>query len=78
MWNVEGYMLTTCDCNLFPEVTVNQDQNHSSLSVLLSTQDHRQGVLDAPMMLVMQGDYQSSQSANVRRGWGIYLKMSIS
>ncbi|HEY9640975.1 MAG TPA: thioredoxin domain-containing protein [Coleofasciculaceae cyanobacterium] len=52
----------------FPlEVTASQDQNRSSLSVLPSTQDHRQGALDATVILVMYGDYQSSQSAKVYR-----------
>lgn len=46
---------------------MSQDQNRSSLSVLPSTQDHRQGVLDATVILVMYGDYQSSQSAKVYR-----------
>jgi protein-disulfide isomerase len=43
------------------------DHNHSSLSVPPSTQDHIQGVLDAAVMLVMYGDYQCFQSANVYR-----------
>ena len=46
---------------------MSQDQNRSLLSVPPSTQDHRQGVLDAAVVLVMYGDYQSSQSANVYR-----------
>lgn len=46
---------------------MSQDQNRSLLSVPPSTQDHRQGVLDATVILVMYGDYQSSQSANVYR-----------
>lgn len=46
---------------------MSQDQNRSSLSVPPSIQDHRQGVLDATVMLVMYGDYQSSQSADVYR-----------
>ena len=46
---------------------MSQDRNHSSLSVPPSIQDHRQGVLDATVVLVMYGDYQSSQSADVYR-----------
>jgi hypothetical protein len=46
---------------------VSQDQNRSSLSVPPSIQDYRQGLLDATVMLVMYGDYQSSQSADVYR-----------
>ena len=37
------------------------------LSVPASAQDHRQGVLSALVVLVMYGDYQSTQSANVYR-----------
>jgi len=43
------------------------DRNHSSLFVSPSTQDHIQGVLSATVVLVMYGDYQCSQSANVYR-----------
>ena len=39
----------------------------SSLSVPPSTQDHIKGVLKAAVVLVMYGDYQSSQSADVYR-----------
>ena len=46
---------------------MSQDRNHSSLSVPPSIQDHRQGVLAATVVLVMYGDYQSSQSADVYR-----------
>lgn len=46
---------------------MSQDQNRTSLSVPPSMQDHRQGVLDATVVLVMYGDYQSSQSADVYR-----------
>lgn len=46
---------------------MSQDQNRSLLSVPPSIQDHRQGALDATVVLVMYGDYQSSQSANVYR-----------
>ena len=46
---------------------MNQDQNSSPLSVLPSTQDHRQGVLNAAVVLVLYGDYQDSQSADVYR-----------
>ena len=44
-----------------------QDHDHSSLSVPPLTQDHKQGVLNAAVVLVMYGDYQSSQSADVYR-----------
>lgn len=46
---------------------MSQDQNRGLLSVPPSIQDHRQGVLDATVMLVMYGDYQGSQSANIYR-----------
>ncbi len=46
---------------------MSQDQNRSLLSVPPSIQDHKQGVLDATVVLVMYGDYQSSQSADVYR-----------
>ena len=40
---------------------------NSELSVPPSTQDHIQGVLNATVVLVMYGDYQCSQSADVYR-----------
>ncbi len=46
---------------------MSQDQNRSLLSVPPSMQDHRWGRLDATVMLVMYGDYQSPQSATVYR-----------
>ncbi len=46
---------------------MNQDQDSSSLSVPPSTQDHIKGVLNAAVVLMMYGDYQSSQSADVYR-----------
>jgi len=46
---------------------VSYDRDHSSLFVPPSTQDHIQGVLGATVVLVMYGDYQCSQSANVYR-----------
>ncbi|MBE9224489.1 DsbA family protein [Phormidium sp. LEGE 05292] len=46
---------------------MSQDRNRSLLSVPPSTQDHIQGRLDATLMLVMYGDYQSFQSASVYR-----------
>ncbi|HEY9623943.1 MAG TPA: DsbA family protein [Crinalium sp.] len=46
---------------------MSDDRNHSFLSIPPSTQDHIQGVLSASVVLVMYGDYQSSQSANVYR-----------
>jgi protein-disulfide isomerase len=46
---------------------VSQDWDRSSLSVPPSTQDHIKGVLNAAVVLVMYGDYQSSQSADVYR-----------
>jgi protein-disulfide isomerase len=46
---------------------VSDDRKHSSLIVPPSTQDHIQGVLSAAVVLVMYGDYQCSQSANVYR-----------
>jgi protein-disulfide isomerase len=50
----------------FPsEVTVSDD--HSSLFVEPSSQEHLQGELNATVVLVMYGDYQCSQSADVYR-----------
>lgn len=46
---------------------MSDDRNYSFLFVPPSTQDHIQGVLNAPVVLVMYGDYQSFQSANVYR-----------
>ena len=46
---------------------MSRDQNRSLLFVPPSTQDHRQGVLYATVVLVLYGDYQSSQSADVYR-----------
>ncbi|MBD2068018.1 DsbA family protein [Leptolyngbya sp. FACHB-671] len=43
------------------------DRDYSPLSVLPSTQDHINGVLNAAIVLVLYGDYQSSQSADVYR-----------
>ena len=43
------------------------DRDHTSLFVPPLIQDHRQGVLDATVVLVMYGDYQCSQSADVYR-----------
>jgi protein-disulfide isomerase len=46
---------------------VSQDWGHRSLAVPPSAQDHRQGELNATVMLVLYGDYQDSQSADVYR-----------
>lgn len=46
---------------------MNQDGDHSSLAVPPSTQDHSQGSLNATVILVLYGDYQGSQSADVYR-----------
>lgn len=46
---------------------MSQDRDRSSLSVPPSTQDHKQGVLNAAVVLVLYGDYQDSQSADVYR-----------
>ncbi|MEH2349755.1 MAG: DsbA family protein [Nostoc sp.] len=43
------------------------DRDHSLLFVPPSTQDHIKGVLNATVVLVMYGDYQCSQSADVYR-----------
>lgn len=43
------------------------DHNHNILFVSPSAQDRIQGVLSAAVMLVMYGDYQCSESANVYR-----------
>ncbi|BAY50521.1 hypothetical protein SAMD00079811_81500 (plasmid) [Scytonema sp. HK-05] len=46
---------------------MSSDRDHSSLFVPPSTQDHIQGVLSATVVLVMYGDYECSQSADVYR-----------
>ena len=46
---------------------MSQDRGHRSLAVPPSAQDHRQGELNATVMLVLYGDYQDSQSADVYR-----------
>jgi protein-disulfide isomerase len=43
------------------------NQNDSSLFIPPSTKDHIQGELSAPVILVMYGDYECFQSANVYR-----------
>jgi protein-disulfide isomerase len=43
------------------------DHDYSPLSAMPSTQDHINVVLNAVIVLVLYGDYQSSQSANVYR-----------
>jgi protein-disulfide isomerase len=48
-------------------VVVSRDQNRRSLAVPPSIQDYRQGVLNSIVMLVLYGDYQSPQSADVYR-----------
>jgi hypothetical protein len=44
---------------------MNDDRSYSSLLVPPSTQDWMQGVLSAKVVLVMYGDYQDAQSADV-------------
>lgn len=46
---------------------MSNDYDNPSLLLLPSTQDHIQGVLNTAVMVVMYGDYQCSQSANVYR-----------
>lgn len=46
---------------------MSDDHDQHSLFVPPSAQDHIQGVLSATVLLVMYGDYQGSQSANVYR-----------
>jgi protein-disulfide isomerase len=46
---------------------MSQDQEHNSLVVPASPQDHIQGALSAAVVLVMYGDYQSPRSADVYR-----------
>lgn len=46
---------------------MNYDHNYSSLFVPPSAQDHIKGGLNAAVVLVMYGDYQCSQSADVYR-----------
>ncbi|MHC5776341.1 DsbA family protein [Nostoc sp.] len=49
------------------EVSVSLDRDRSSLFVPPSTQDHIKGVLSAIAVLVMYGDYQCQESADVYR-----------
>jgi protein-disulfide isomerase len=49
------------------EAAVSDGYDSGSLFVPPSLQDHRQGVLSATVVLVMYGDYQSPQSADVYR-----------
>ena len=44
---------------------MSQNRDHGLLFVPPSTQDHRQGVLNATVVLVLYGNYQCAQSANV-------------
>ena len=46
---------------------MNNDPNHRLLFVPPSTQDHHQGMLRATVILVMYGDYQCQESADVYR-----------
>lgn len=46
---------------------MSQERDHSSLSVPPSIQNHKQGVLNAAVVLVLYGDYQDSQSADIYR-----------
>jgi len=46
---------------------VNNDPKHHLLFVPPSTQDHKQGMLRAAVILVMYGDYQCQESADVYR-----------
>ncbi|XGV98692.1 MAG: DsbA family protein [Leptolyngbya sp. BL-A-14] len=46
---------------------MSQDGDEGLLAVPPSTQDHRQGSLNAVVVLVLYGDYQSPQSADVYR-----------
>jgi protein-disulfide isomerase len=48
-------------------VSFDLERNRNSLFVPPSTQDHIKGVLNAIVVLVMYGDYQCSQSADVYR-----------
>ncbi len=46
---------------------MNNDRKHRLLFVPPSTQDHQQGILSATVVLVMYGDYQCQESADVYR-----------
>ena len=46
---------------------MSDDRDRRSLTVSPSAQDHKQGALSAAVILVMYGDYQSPQSADVYR-----------
>lgn len=61
-------MTVTCNKYFFQKrYQVSQDRDRSLLFVPPSTQDHIQGVLSATVVLVMYGDYQCSESADVYR-----------
>ncbi|GAA6614470.1 DsbA family protein [Scytonema sp. NUACC26] len=61
-------MATACNQHVFPQrYRVSQDRDRSFLFFPPSTQDRMQGVLSAPVVLVMYGDYQSPESADVYR-----------
>jgi protein-disulfide isomerase len=59
--------LFAIDSSSLRGIPVKQDRDRNLLSVPTSTQDHKQGVLSAAVILVMYGDYQSSRSADVYR-----------
>ncbi|MFL9458866.1 DsbA family protein [Tolypothrix bouteillei VB521301_2] len=61
-------MAIACNKHIFPQrYRVSQDRDRSLLFVPPSIQDRRQGVLSASVVLVIYGDYQSSESADVYR-----------
>jgi protein-disulfide isomerase len=61
-------MAIACDEYFFPQrYRVSQDRDRSLLFLPPSTQDHIQGVLSATVVLVMYGDYEDSESADVYR-----------
>jgi protein-disulfide isomerase len=61
-------MAIACDEYFFPQrYRVSQDRDRSLLFLPPSTQDHIQGVLSATVVLVMYGDYEGSESADVYR-----------
>ncbi|GAB1538628.1 hypothetical protein NUACC21_12900 [Scytonema sp. NUACC21] len=61
-------MAIACNQHFFPQrYRVSQDRDCSLLFFPPSTQDPIQGVLSAPVVLVMYGDYESPESADVYR-----------
>ena len=62
VWRVLAIAISSLRC-----IRVSQDRDRSSLFIPASTEDRIQGVLSASVVLVMYGDYQCSECANLYR-----------